>query len=316
MCLNPGNASRDGQSISVVVSDATRLPEVGLFDLASQKVRILATLNDVLMKDISISAPAEFSAEAEDGSKVHGWVIRTSGAGCHPAILEVHGGPHGQYGWAFFHEFQVLAAAGYTVVYSNPRGSKGYGEAHCAAIKGAWGKKDWMDVQAVLEWMKAQPDIDASHIGIMGGSYGGYMTNWAVGHSREFKAAITDRCVSNLVTQGMTSDFPFQPDSYWPGIPWSSLENIAELWRQSPIAYFDQVETPMLIIHSEGDLRCNIGQSEAVFTALQQRGIESRFVRYPQSTFHGLSRSGPPDLRIHRLHEILNWWKKHLEEND
>ena len=91
-----------------------------------------------------------------------------------------------------------------------------------------------------------------------------------------------------------------------------TFENIAELWRQSPIAYFDQVETPMLIIHSEGDLRCNVAQSEQVFTALQQRGIESRFIRYPQSTFHGMSRSGPPDLRIHRLHEILKWWKKHL----
>jgi len=310
--ISLGNASRNGSALAVVTSDATHLPEIGVFDVTSGKLEGLTRLNAGLMKELHVAEPAEFWTEAADGWKVHGWIMRPAGSGPHAAVLQVHGGPHAQYGWAFFHEFQVLAAAGYAVVYANPRGSKGYGEAHCTAIKGKWGDKDWLDIQAVLKWMQTQPEIDASNIGIMGGSYGGYMTNWAVGHTKAFKAAITDRCVSNLVSQNMTSDFPFQPDSYWPGLPWSSLENIAELWRQSPIAYFDQVETPMLIIHSEGDLRCNVAQSEQVFTALQQRGIESRFIRYPQSTFHGMSRSGPPDLRIHRLHEILKWWKKHL----
>jgi dipeptidyl aminopeptidase/acylaminoacyl peptidase len=146
-------------------------------------------------------------------------------------------------------------------------------------------------------------------MGVMGGSYGGYMTNWAIGHTNDFKAAITDRCVSNLVSFGGNCDFPMIPDGYWKGAPWG---DISVLWKQSPIAYFDKVTTPTLIIHSEGDLRCNIEQGEQVFAALQQRGIESRFVRYPQSTSHGLSRGGPADLRIHRLNEIVSWWKKHL----
>jgi dipeptidyl aminopeptidase/acylaminoacyl peptidase len=135
------------------------------------------------------------------------------------------------------------------------------------------------------------------------------MTNWVVGHTDDFKAAITDRCVSNLVSMGGSSDFPFIEDSYWKGAPWG---DISTLWAQSPIAFFNKVKTPMLIIHSEGDLRCNIEQSEQVFSALQQRGIEARFVRYPRSTSHGMSRGGPPDLRVHRLNEIVKWWAKHL----
>jgi dipeptidyl aminopeptidase/acylaminoacyl peptidase len=206
----------------------------------------------------------------------------------------------------------MLAASGYVVVYSNPRGSKGYGEAHCAAIQGNWGDRDWVDVQAVTSFMKKHPNIDSKKMGVMGGSYGGYMTNWVIGHTKDFKAAITDRCVSNMVSMAGNSDFPFNKDGYFKGIAWGDLEDIRELWRQSPIAYFKGVTTPTLIIHSEGDLRCNVEQGEQVFTALQQQGIPSRFVRYPSSTSHGMSRSGPTDLRIHRLNEILAWWKRYL----
>jgi len=199
------------------------------------------------------------------------------------------------------------------VVYSNPRGSKGYGEKHCAAIRGDWGNKDWDDIQAVLNHMMSLPFIDSKKMGVMGGSYGGYMTNWVVGHTTDFKAAITDRCVSNMVSMAGSSDFPFNKDGYFGGYPWGDLKAIESLWKQSPIAYFDKVKTPMLIIHSEGDLRCNIEQSEQVFYALKAQGIETRFVRYPVSTSHGMSRGGPADLRLHRLGEITSWWKKHLD---
>ena len=157
--------------------------------------------------------------------------------------------------------------------------------------------------------MNRMPSINSKKMGVMGGSYGGYMTNWIVGNTNEFKAAITDRCVSNLVSMGGNSDYVDEEDGYFGGNFWSNPE---DRWRQSPIRHFGNVETPMLIIHSEGDLRCNIEQSEQVFSALQLRGIESRFVRYPRSTSHGLSRSGPPDLRKHRLYEILTWWKRHF----
>jgi acylaminoacyl-peptidase len=143
----------------------------------------------------------------------------------------------------------------------------------------------------------------------MGGSYGGYMTNWAIGHSDAYAGAITDRSVSNLISMGGSSDFPLTPDIYWEGNFWDRPE---ALWAQSPIQYMGKVKTPTLVIHSEGDLRCNIEQGEQVFTLLQFLGVPSRFVRYPSSTSHGMSRGGPPDLRIHRLNEILGWWKKYL----
>lgn len=313
--INVGGFSRDGKTVACTYGDATRLTEIAIIDAESGNVQRLTHFNKEYHEEIEVSEPECVWLDSPDGWKVQAWVIKPINyrePKRYPAILQVHGGPHTQYGYSYFHEFQVLAAAGYVVVYSNPRGSKGYGEAHTSAIAGSWGDRDWVDIETVTRWMQHQPYIHPGQIGIMGGSYGGYMTNWAVGHSKDYKAAITDRCVSNLVSQAMNSDFPNRPDSYWKGTPWSGLESIAELWKQSPIAYFDRVDTPMLVLHSEGDLRCNIEQSESVFSALQQRGIPSRFVRYPQSTFHGMSRSGPPDLRIHRLGEILEWWKKYL----
>ena len=225
-----------------------------------------------------------------------------------PAVLQVHGGPHTQYGWAFFHEFQCQVAAGLTVVYTNPRGSKGYGEAWTAAIRGDWGVKDWEDVNAVTDWMRARTE----KVAIMGGSYGGYMTNWAIGHRHDWACAITDRCVSNLVSMAGNSDFPLNKDGYFGGVAYGGLDDIAALWRQSPLAYLKGATTPTLVIHSVGDLRCNIEQGEQVFAALQMQGVPSRFVRYPVSTSHGMSRSGPPDLRIHRLREILGWLGRYL----
>jgi dipeptidyl aminopeptidase/acylaminoacyl peptidase len=166
-----------------------------------------------------------------------------------------------------------------------------------------------VDVQALTTFTRKQTFVDANRVGIMGGSYGGYMTNWAIGHSDEYAGAISDRCVSNLVSMSGNSDFPLEPDVYFPGNGWDRTE---ERWEQSPIAYFGNATTPTLVIHSEGDLRCNIEQSEQVFTALQLQGVPSRLVRYPSTTSHGMSRKGPPDLRIHRLGEILSWWKKWL----
>lgn len=312
-----GDLSRDGEKIACLYGDATHLEEVAIIDLdqVDHAPRVLTAVNKALTDEIAVVEPEEIWLESEGGIKVQAWVIKPVGylePKRYPAVLEIHGGPHAQYGWAFFHEFQLLAASGYVVVYSNPRGSKGYGEEFCKAIRGNWGGPDWEDLQAVLRWMQHQPYIHPGLIGIMGGSYGGYMTNWAVGHSDAFKAAITDRCVSNLVSMGGNSDFPINKDGYWEGSPWGNLDAITTLWKQSPIAYFDKVETPMLIIHSEGDLRCNVEQAEQVFSALQVRGIESRFVRYPATTSHGLSRGGPPDLRLHRLGEIVAWWEKHL----
>lgn len=318
--ISIGNLSRNGARIAATVGNATKMAEVAMIEpeLVTGRLvpRLLTNFNQAFHEEVQVVEPEEHWLESTDGVKVHTWVIKPVGYKApkrYPAVLEIHGGPHAQYSWAFFHEFQLLAAEGFVVVYSNPRGSKGYGEAFCAAIRGDWGNKDWDDVQTVTRFMQNQTFINSGQMGVMGGSYGGYMTNWVIGHTHEFKAAITDRCVSNMVSMAGNSDFPFNKDGYFKGVAWGDLNRIKELWKQSPISFFEGVNTPTLIIHSEGDLRCNIEQSEEVFTALQQQGVESRFVRYPSNTSHGMSRGGPPDLRLHRLGEITKWWEKHLK---
>jgi acylaminoacyl-peptidase len=308
-----GNWSDDGKSVALVRGSVTELNEIYVGNLSRGKIETkkLTRFNDDFLKGLEIVKPTSHWVTADDGSKVQVWVLKPANAKAkNPAVMEIHGGPHALYGVPFFHEFQVLAANGYVVFYSNPRGSKGYGEEHCNAIKGDWGNKDWLDVQAVTKFMQKQPYVDAKRMGVMGGSYGGYMTNWVIGHTDAFAGAITDRCVSNLVSMAGNSDFPNVPDTYWKGNAWDKPET---LWDQSPVKYFGNVKTPTLIIHSEGDYRCNVEQADQVFTTLKLRGVPVRYVRYPSTTSHGMSRSGPPDLRLHRLHQILDWWQKYLK---
>jgi dipeptidyl aminopeptidase/acylaminoacyl peptidase len=310
--LSLGNLSHDGRRAALAIGDATTPDEIALGEVSRTAIRVstLTDFNATFVASRAIAAPIEHWVESTDGVKVQVWELRPPGVSDSsrtPAILEVHGGPHAQYGLTFFHEFQCLAAAGYTVFFSNPRGSKGYGESFCSAIRGSWGEKDWQDVSAVLDFIRSRRNVDAKRIGIMGGSYGGYMTNWAIAHDHSLRAAITDRCVSNMVSMQGNTDHYSRPDRYWDGAPWDRPE---ALWKSSPSAHFKGVRTPTLIIHSEGDLRCNVEQSEQVHAALVAQGVPTRFVRYPVSTSHGMSRNGPPDLRIHRLREILAWWKR------
>ncbi|MDB4614110.1 S9 family peptidase [bacterium] len=312
-----GNMSADGRVVAATLGSIVTPADVGTLELPGTigklKFNRLTKLNDELLRSINVAESQSTFVTAEDGWKVHTWIMKPPGFKSgkrYPAILQIHGGPHAMYGEAFFHEFQCLAAAGYVVIFSNPRGSKGYGEQHCDCIRGDWGNKDWLDIQAVANHMKDLPYVDPKRIGIMGGSYGGYMTNWAIGHTNQFAVAITDRCVSNLVSMAGSGDIPLVPGNYWDGNAW---DKSTDLWTQSPIRYFANVKTPTLVIHSEGDLRCNVEQGEQVFSALKTLGVPTRFVRYPQSTSHGLSRSGPPDLRMHRLRQIVQWLDAYLQ---
>jgi acylaminoacyl-peptidase len=308
----PGNLTADGRKMALLTASSTTLDEVHVSPVAERlQTTALTNFNGPLFKELDLAKPKPTWVKAADGWPTQVWVMKPtrSNGKSHPAVLEIHGGPHAQYGVGYFHEFQCLAAAGYVVVYSNPRGSKGYGEKHCEAIRGAWGAADWADIQAVTRFMQGQPYINRKRMGVMGGSYGGYMTNWVIGHTHDFAAAITDRCVSNLVSEAGNSDFVSDEDQYWEGNFWSRPE---ARWNQSPIKYFSKVKTPALIIHSAGDLRCNIEQAEQVFYALKLLNVPTRFIRYPASTSHGMSRGGPPDLRIHRLTQILTWWKERL----
>jgi dipeptidyl aminopeptidase/acylaminoacyl peptidase len=311
-----GTISRDGLRIACVRSDPGRPTEAHVLEVEGRVFasRRVTGFNDAFVRARALAVPEERWVRSTNGARVHCWVMRpprATGRGRGPAVLEIHGGPHAQYGLTYFHEFQVLCAQGYTVWFSNPRGSKGYGAAHCGAIRGAWGTRDWEDIRAVAGAMRRDRATDPRRMGIMGGSYGGYMTNWAIAHTTMFAGAITDRCVSNMVSMAGNSDYLEVPDRYWTGAPWDRPQ---ALWRASPIAHFKGVRTPTLVIHSEGDLRCNIEQGEQVHTALCTLGVPTRMVRYPRETSHGMSRGGPPDLRIHRLHEIVGWWRRWLRK--
>ena len=226
----------------------------------------------------------------------------------YPLILMIHGGPHGQYGNGFFHEFQFLAARGYGVLYCNPHGSTGRGAAFAKALAGRWGEVDMPDLMAAVDHAIATCGADPDRLGVAGGSYGGYMTNWLIGHTDRFKAAVTMRSISNLLNFWGTSDVFHLGHTPQFGTPWENLETYA---KYSPIMYAANFVTPTLILHQEEDYRCPIEQGEQLFTALKLRGIPTRFVRFPGES-HGMSRNGKPQHRLQRLDEIVSWYDQYL----
>ena len=251
------------------------------------------------------------TVQNDQGAEIEGWVLRPEGSDL-PAILTIHGGPHTAYGHGFVHEFQLFAERGYAVCYANPRGSVGYGQAWSEAIHGRWGSVDQADLLAFFDaCLKQFPELNGQKTAVMGGSYGGYMTNWITGHTGRFQAAVTDRSICNLVSFNGTSDIASR---FWHdelGLEFIRSADIDGLWDMSPLKYVESVNTPTLIVHSEEDLRCPVEQAEQWFTALKLLGTETRFVRFPGEN-HELSRSGRPDRRVTRLNEYLNWLDGHL----
>jgi len=302
-----------GQRLAVVAGDPATPGDVQLLRLESTpaELRALTRANAALLAELELAAPEEVTAASGDG-EVHGWLLRptqSSAGESVPLLLYIHGGPHTQYGWAMMHEFQLLAARGYAILYANPRGSRGYGGAHVTAIRGDWGGPDYRDLMALVDHAITLPGIDPERLGVTGGSYGGYMTNWIVGHTDRFRCGITQRSVVNLHSMGGTCDFNFSDSRYFGGNTWDAPERFL---AQSPLTYANNVRTPLLILHSEGDLRCPIEQAEQLFAALKRQRCEVELVRYPREANHGLSRSGPPDLRRDRLERILGWLDRWL----
>jgi len=274
--------------------------------------RSLTRFNRDLLDGIDLGQVEETWIKGPDGNDLQGWIIKPPGfdpAKKYPSILEIHGGPLTQYGNFFFHEFYFLASQGYVVHFTNPRGGRGYGEAHAAAIWGRWGSVDYDDLMAWTDHVASQPYIDLARMGVTGGSYGGYMTVWIIGHTQRFKAAAAGRCVSNFVSMWGSSDsnWTFQQvvnDK-------APFEDLPAYWDRSPIKYIGNARTPTMVLHNEFDLRCPIEQGEQVFVALKSLGVESEMVRFPDE-FHGLSRTGRTDRRIARLNHILGWFERHL----
>lgn len=303
----------DGDGDRIVFAAATVTSPGDLYAVSANGAgeRRLTTVNAELFDSLDIPAPQHLEITGADGQPVEGWFLPGRGEGKRPLVLEIHGGPHSLYGNAFFHEFQVLAAQGYHVLYTNPRGSKGYGERFCSDIAGGWGELDYRDLMAAVDLVVQRPDVDATRLGVAGGSYGGYMTNWIIGHTDRFKAAVTMRCLSNFVSFYGTSDIgPWFAEREVQGAP---HEQLAHYWERSPLAYVAQVNTPVLILHGEQDLRCPIEQAEQWFVSLRRLGKTAEFVRFPDES-HDMSRSGRPDRRQVRLQRIVGWFKTYLGE--
>ncbi len=299
----------DGRVCFVAMRDG-RLPE--LFLLEDGREERVTKLNDEFHENHACSRPQHLRVEVV-GEKIDAWVLLPPASpqpgrpASIPAILTIHGGPRTVYGTVYYHEMQVWAAAGYAVIYANPRGSDGRGDAF-ADIRGRYGSVDYDDLMAVVDRaLDAHPIIDPARLCVTGGSYGGFMTNWMIGHTDRFVAAASQRSISNWMVFWGTSDIGYYFGNDQTGTsPWGDPQ---ELWRQSPIAYADRVSTPTLLVHSDADYRCWIADAVQMHTALLYHGVVSRLI-WIEGENHELSRSGNPGPRLRRLRGISEWFDR------
>jgi dipeptidyl aminopeptidase/acylaminoacyl peptidase len=299
-----------GAAAGVVVATVAHDASAGeLLAITADGRRLLTGFGEELTATGRVHRMEERTATAADGYPVHGWITVPDGPGPHPVLLTVHGGPYSQYGWTLFDETQAYVTAGYAVVQCNPRGSSGYGQAHGRVVKEAFGTVDADDVLAFLDAALEDPQLDADRVGIMGGSYGGYMTTLLIGRSDRFVAAISERAFNDPVSFVGSSDIGwFFPDGYLGTDP----QRIA---AQSALAGAGAITTPTLVIHSENDWRCPLEQGTRLFVELERRGVPTELLLFPGEG-HELSRSGRPRHRLARLEHVLRWWARWLPTAD
>jgi acylaminoacyl-peptidase len=306
----PGGTARTTR-VAYLRSTPTEPPDLWLLDIggsAASKPKRLTSFNAEVMNELALREPVERRVTV-DGRDIQGWLL-PAGPGARPTVVQIHGGPHTLYGWSLMWEFQVLAAAGLSVFYANPRGSEGYGEAFNDANHRDWGPGPMRDVLAGVDALVADGLADPDRLGVTGGSYGGYLTNWIIGHDQRFRAAMTCRSVSDMSVLFTTGDIS--------GGDWATLEFETTPWEDaayfreiSPIAHADAIRTPLLIQHSEHDIRTTIAQAEALFTVLRSLRRPVRLLRVPEET-HELTRSGTPFRRIENLRVVEDWFRHFL----
>ncbi len=273
----------------------------------------LTELNSSLTQEYETSTPRDIFFTNTKGTVIHGFIIppvNYEEGKKYPAILDIHGGPKTVYGNCYFHEMQLWAGMGYAVIFCNPTGSDGRGDAF-ADIRGHYGDQDYLDIMGFLDKTLSENDyIDADRLGVTGGSYGGFMTNWIIGHTDRFKAAASQRSISNWLSFFGVSDIgPLFSVDQTDSSPWNSPE---KMWDLSPLKYADNIKTPTLFIHSDQDYRCPLDQGLQMFSALKYKGVDTRLCMF-KGEDHELSRSGKPRNRIRRLREITEWFEKHLK---
>ncbi|MFD4643620.1 S9 family peptidase [Lentzea sp. NPDC058436] len=271
------------------------------------QVEFVGTGVRTAFSSVSARRVVELSGSASDGYPVHGWLVLPEGDGPHPVVMAVHGGPFMYHSWGFFDEAQVYATAGYAVVLPNPRGSAGYGQAHGQAVIGKFGSVDVDDVLSLLDVALARPDCDSERVGVMGGSYGGFMTSWLSAHHGErFRAAWSERAVNAWDSFGGSSDIGyFFADAYCGTDPEAQR-------AMSPLTYAEKINLPFAVVHSEHDWRCPLEQAQRMFVALKRRGVETEMLIFPGEG-HELTRTGQPRHRRQRFDAVLEWWGRYLK---
>lgn len=301
---------------AAIVSSRQASPsEVSVVNLETGIETQLTRFNAPFTASVSLQQAEKFVVATASDKEVDCWLMKPAGfepGKQYPLLLNIHGGPFGQYGETFFDEFQIYAAAGYGVVFCNPCGSSGQSTAFARELVGDMGGPDYRDVMTAFDAaLERAPWADRDRLGVMGGSYGGFMTTWILGHTTRFKAAISERAVNDWYSMQGASDIGGTFNRHYLGETATIQEDLETLLRQSPLTYAKNIETPVLILHSEADLRCPISQAEQLFVVLKQRRKDVEFVRFPDED-HELSRSGRPSHRVDRFEVILDYLSRKL----
>jgi dipeptidyl aminopeptidase/acylaminoacyl peptidase len=291
------------------------LDDVYVSSLDGKDARQLTHVNGKLWGDLETAHVSRIAYKSTDGLAVDGFLVKPVGwqeGKKYPMILSIHGGPAGQYGVDWYHEFQVYAAKGWAVFFCNPRGSTGYGEKFERGIQNNWGGMDYQDIMAGVDAaLKQNPWIDQERLGVTGGSYGGFMTNWILGHTNRFKAAVTLRGISNFISDDGTRDGAYGHEEDFEGPLFDDFE---QYWDASPLKYARNVKTPTLILHSDNDFRVPIEQGEQWFRALKHYGVNAEIVFFPREN-HNLTRTGEPKHLVESLNWQCYWFERFLDGN-
>ncbi len=300
-----------GDKLFYIAMRKTKLQEI--YRLNGNTEKQITDLNGFVNKEMKLSEPEKHTIETDKGVNIDGWIIKPVDFDPnkkYPAILDIHGGPKTVYGEIFYNEMQYWANEGYVVFFCNPRGSDGKGN-EFADIRGKYGTIDYEDIMKFTDYVLEKFSfIDKDRVGVTGGSYGGFMTNWIIGHTNRFKSVVSQRSISNWVSKFGITDIGYYFNKDQTGAtPW---EDVEKMWTQSPLKYADKVKTPTLFIHSEQDYRCWIDNAYQMFTALKLYGVESKICVFKGEN-HELSRGGKPKHRIRRLKEIKEWFDKYLK---
>ncbi len=304
-----------GGKMVYLVNDFKHLDDLYVANLDGRNEHQLTNLNEALWKQLRLADVERFTYKSADNWDVDGFFVKPIGwqAGKkYPLILSIHGGPAGQYGVDWYQEFQVYAAKGYAVLFTNPRGSTGYGQKFERGIFNEWGGKDYQDVMSGLDAaLQKYPWIDQERMGVTGGSYGGFMTNWIVGHTDRFTAAVTLRSVSNFISDDGTRDGAY---GHAPDFGGDIFQKMDLYWDRSPLKYAKNVKTPTLILHSDNDYRVPIEQGEQWFRALKHFGVTTEIVFFPREN-HNLTRTGEPKHLVESMNWQLYWFDRFLNGN-